>query len=60
MSADTETHETRLRRLEHIALALMNEAAAGSSPGLLDADIDLLLDRMESLAERLRASRGGP
>ncbi|MBS1767068.1 MAG: hypothetical protein JST05_06665 [Acidobacteria bacterium] len=60
MAAETEPHESRLRRLEHIALALMNEAAAGSSPGLLDPDIDMLLDRMEALAERLRASRGGP
>jgi hypothetical protein len=60
MAAEPEPHESRLRRLEHIALALMNEAAAGSSPGLLDPDIDLLLDRMEALAERLRASRGGP
>ena len=60
MAAETEPHDSRLRRLEHIALELMNEAAAGSSPGLLDPDIDMLLDRMEALAERLRASRGGP
>ena len=60
MSPETDSHESRLRRLEHIALALVNEAAAGSSPGLLDPDIDLLLDRMEALVERLRASRGGP
>ena len=60
MASETEPHETRLRRLEHIALALVNEAAAGSSPGFLDSDIDLLLDRMEGLVERLRASRGGP
>ena len=50
----------RLRRLEHLALALVNEATAGSSPGLLDPDIDMLLDRLESLVERMRASRGGP
>ncbi|HEU4952828.1 MAG TPA: hypothetical protein VFT46_12835 [Holophagaceae bacterium] len=55
-----DPHAHRLRRLEHLALALLNEAASGSSPGLLDPDIDLLLDRMETLAERLRASRGGP
>lgn len=60
MNAEHDPHESRLRRLEHIALALVNEAAAGSSPGLLDPDIDLLLDRMEGLVERLRASRGGP
>ena len=58
--AGDDPHTHRLRRLEHLALALLNEAAAGSSPGLLDPDIDLLLDRMETLAERLRASRGGP
>lgn len=60
MSTETDPQESRLRRLEHIALALMNEAAAGSSPGLLDPDIDMLLDRVEGLLERLRASRGGP
>lgn len=58
--AQDDAHVHRLRRLEHLALALLNEAASGSSPGLLDPDIDLLLDRMETLAERLRASRGGP
>ena len=60
MAAETEPQESRLHRLEHLALALLNEAAAGSSPGLLDPDIDLLLERMESLVDRLRSSRGGP
>ncbi len=57
---ESEVHESRLRRLEHLAVALANEAASGGSPGLLDPDIDLLLDRLEGLVERLRASRGGP
>lgn len=52
-----ETHHARLRRLEHVALALVNEATAGGSPGLLDPDIDLLLDKMEALAQRLREGR---
>lgn len=60
MAAPEDPHESRLRRLEHLALALLNEAAAGSSPGLLEPDIDLLLDRMETLVERMRSSRGGP
>lgn len=60
MPEQDETHANRLRRMEHLALALVNEAASGSSPGLLDPDIDLLLDRLEGLVERLRASRGGP
>ena len=59
MSEPDDPH-ARLRRLEHLALALVNEATAGSSPGLLDPDIDMLLDRLESLVERMRASRGGP
>jgi hypothetical protein len=59
MAAD-ESHENRLRRLEHLALALLNEATAGSSPGLLEPDIDMLLDRLETLVERMRSSRGGP
>ncbi len=53
----SEEHHSRLRRLEHVALALVNEAAAGGSPGLLDPDIDLLLDKMEALAQRLKESR---
>ncbi len=57
---ESELHESRLRRLEHLAVALVNEAAAGNSPGLLDPDIDMLLDRLEGLVERLRVSRGGP
>lgn len=60
MTATDNPSDNRLRRLEHLALALVNEAAAGSSPGLLDPDIDLLLDRMEALVERIRSSRGGP
>ena len=52
-----DEHHHRLRRLEHVALALVNEATAGGSPGLLDPDIDLLLDKMEALAQRLRESR---
>ncbi|HZU53632.1 MAG TPA: hypothetical protein VFF77_07030 [Holophagaceae bacterium] len=60
MASPGESHESRLHRLEHLALALLNEATAGSSPGLLDPDIDLLLDRLETLVERMRSSRGGP
>lgn len=60
MAALEDPHESRLRRLEHLALALLNEATAGSSPGLLEPDIDMLLDRMETLVERMRSSRGGP
>ena len=56
---NTEEHHARLRRLEHLALALVNEAAAGGSPGLLDTDIDMLLDQMEALASRMRLARDG-
>ncbi len=60
MTEIEDPSDNRLRRLEHLALSLVNEAAAGSSPGLLDPDIDLLLDRMETLVEHIRSSRGGP
>ena len=49
MAAPDEPQESRLHRLEHLALALLNEATAGSSPGLLDPDIDLLLDRVPAV-----------
>ena len=60
MTENAESHESKLRRLEHIARALVGEAAAGGTPGMLDPDIDILLDRMEALVEKLRSSRGGP